>query len=227
MSSTSPALGPDPRSFAMLLAIGVAPRSPIVAARSSSATWNARSSDWRAFSRGSHIVSYRCSRCVVEHLLGAAEALGDVLAGQLDVHAAGPHAGGLAGGEEAAQLAHHVVEAPCLVTALVHERVPVHRVARPHDGVAGHRHRPQQRRQRLLDAVGAHPAEEHEPPGLAARVRGARRARRTSSGVARRARASRRPGSARRRGTRRGRRRAGGCARRPRAGGPSSRTSRR
>src|SRR5688500_11210863 len=75
---------------------------------------------------------------LVQHLLGAAEALGDVLAGELDVYPAGPGAGGLAGGEEPPQLAHHVVEAPGLVTAVVHERVPVHGVASPNDRVACH-----------------------------------------------------------------------------------------
>ena len=41
----------------------------------------------------------------VEDLLGAAEALGDVVAGELDVHAAGPGALGPVGGEEAGDLA--------------------------------------------------------------------------------------------------------------------------
>src|SRR5262249_47477019 len=84
---------------------------------------------------------------VTEDLLGAAEALGDVLAGELDVDAPGPHVSGGAGGEEAAQLAHDVLEAPCLVTAVVHESVPVHGVARPDDRVTRHAHRPQQRRE--------------------------------------------------------------------------------
>ena len=40
-------------------------------------------------------------------------------------------------GEEAARPRHHVVEVARLVAALVHERVAVHRVARPHDRVTG------------------------------------------------------------------------------------------
>ena len=70
--------------------------------RTSSTVWNARSSDWRAFSRGSHM------RLVARLEVGrrapssvAAEALGDVVAGELDVHAARPHAGGVAHAEEA------------------------------------------------------------------------------------------------------------------------------
>src|ERR687898_2183322 len=104
---------------------------------------------------------------VTENFLGAAETLGDVLARELDVHTPGPDVSGVAGGEETAQLAHDVLEAPCLVTAVVHESVPVHRVARPHDRMPGHAHRAQKRRKPLLDAVGAHAAVQDETTGLA------------------------------------------------------------
>ena len=43
---------------------------------------------------------------LLEHVLAAAEALGDVLAGELEVDAAGPDALLPAGGEEALDLAH-------------------------------------------------------------------------------------------------------------------------
>src|SRR3954449_4922649 len=69
---------------------------------------------------------------VAEDLVAAAEALGDVLAGELDVHAAGPDVVGVARGEEAMELAHHVDEVTRLVAARVLEGVAVHRVADPH-----------------------------------------------------------------------------------------------
>src|SRR5438477_4415043 len=50
-----------------------------------------------------------------EHLFRAADALGDVVAGELDVHAAGPHVGGAAHCEERLELGHHVVEVAGLV----------------------------------------------------------------------------------------------------------------
>src|SRR5439155_15082133 len=46
----------------------------------------------------------------LEHLLAAAEALRHVLARELEVDAARPGARGAVGGEEALELAHHVVE---------------------------------------------------------------------------------------------------------------------
>src|SRR5439155_10779997 len=41
---------------------------------------------------------------VAEHFVAATEALGDVLAGELDVHTARPHVSGVTGGEEPVQL---------------------------------------------------------------------------------------------------------------------------
>ena len=53
----------------------------------------------------------------VEDLLGAAEALGDVVAGELDVDAARPGALGPVGGEEAGDLGQDVVEVAGLLAA--------------------------------------------------------------------------------------------------------------
>src|SRR6476659_791846 len=47
---------------------------------------------------------------VLEHLVGAAEALGDVLARELDVHTTRRDVGGRARGEEPLELAHDVAE---------------------------------------------------------------------------------------------------------------------
>src|SRR5207247_3334382 len=52
---------------------------------------------------------------VAEHLVAPAQALGDVLAGELDVHATGPHVGVVTGPEEPVQLAHDAVELARLV----------------------------------------------------------------------------------------------------------------
>ena len=94
----------------------------------------------------------------VGHGVGAAEALGDVLAGQLDVDAAGPRALGTVGADESGDLADDVVEVAGLAPVRRAERVAVHRIARPHDGVTGIGDGAQQRPQPLLDVVGAHAA---------------------------------------------------------------------
>ena len=122
-------------------------------------------------SRGSHIVSYRCSRCVVEHLVGAAQALGDVLAGELDVHAAGPHARRPRRRRRSRGARASRRRSAVSCNRWRAERVPVHRVARPHDGVAGMLDRAQQRRAAPRSMRSA-PMRliEHEPAGLAARV---------------------------------------------------------
>ena len=70
-------------------------------------------------------------------LVGAAEALGDVVAGELDVDAARPGALGAVRPDEAGDLAEDVVEVAGLAAARAGERVAVHRVAGPHDRVAG------------------------------------------------------------------------------------------
>ena len=70
----------------------------------------------------------------VDELVGTADALRDRVAGQLDMHAAGPGAAGGVGREEAADLGQHVVEVAGLAPRLRGVGVAVHRIARP-----GHR----------------------------------------------------------------------------------------
>ena len=88
--------------------------------------------------------------------LRPAEALGDVLAGQLDVDAAGPGADRAVGLEEPGHLVDDVLEMPGLATGRRRERVAVHRVAGPHDRVAWLRHGTEQRRQDVADPLAAH-----------------------------------------------------------------------
>ena len=65
--------------------------------------------------------------------LAAADALGDVVTGELDVDAAGPGAERAVDVEEALHLLDHVVEVAGLVAGGGLERVAVHRVAHPGD----------------------------------------------------------------------------------------------
>ena len=145
-----------------------APRSS--AARISSATRKARSSDWRAFSRGSQQRRVVAVEVLLEHLLRAAQALRDVLPGELQVHAAGPGALAQAGREEALDLAQDVLEAARLVAGLGAEHVGVHRVAHPDDRVLALAGGAQQRRQRLLHPARAHARDQRQPPRDAPRV---------------------------------------------------------
>src|SRR4029079_7878641 len=103
-----------------------------------------------------------------EPLLGPAEALGHVLARDLEVHAAGPGADLAMGREEPFDLAQHVVEPARLVTRRRDEAVAVHRVAGPE-----HRHLAladgtKQRRQELLHAGGPEAGHERQctPEGV-------------------------------------------------------------
>ena len=111
---------------------------------------------------------------VVELSLGevvaAAEALGDVVAGDLEVHAAGPGALGVVDGEEALDLGDDVGELAGLPAAAGRERVPVHRVAHPDDGVPRVADGAHDRRQRLADLLRAHARDEREPAGDPLRV---------------------------------------------------------
>src|SRR6266498_375813 len=68
-------------------------------------------------------------------LFGAAEALGHVVAGELDVDAGRVGAERAVHGEEPGQLGHHVVEAAGLVTGGADEGVAVHGIAGPHPRV--------------------------------------------------------------------------------------------
>ena len=95
---------------------------------------------------------------VVEILVGdgarAAGAFGDVLAGHLQMHAAGMGALGRVDGEERLHLRQDAVERPRLVAGLRGDGVAVHRIARPHHDAALALHRADQRRQVLGDLVG-------------------------------------------------------------------------
>ena len=108
----------------------------------------------------------------VGDLVGAAEAFGDVLAGELDVDAARPRALGPVGTDEAVDLAHDRFEVARLATVRRGVGVAVHRVARPHDGVPGVGDGAQQRAQLDLDLVGTHARDQGQPPGDARRVEG-------------------------------------------------------
>src|SRR3954454_10217258 len=102
-----------------------------------------------------------------EHGLGAAEALGHVLAGDLEVDASGPGADLAMGGEEPLDLTQHVVEPARLVTGAGDEAVRVHRIADPDDWNLGLANGAQERRQELLHAACAEARDERQPPGHA------------------------------------------------------------
>ena len=89
--------------------------------------------------------------------LRAAEALRDVLAGVLDVDAAGMRTESLMDLEEALDLVHDAVEVPRLMTARRLLGVAVHRIALPHDAMTGPGHGLDDRRQRVADRIVAHP----------------------------------------------------------------------
>src|SRR5688572_27130556 len=95
--------------------------------------------------------------------LRAAEALGDVLAGQLDVDAARVGAQAAVHLEVAEHLVDHAVEVPRLVAVRGLVGVAVHRVALPHHLGAGGGDLLHDRRQRVADLAVAHPADQGEP----------------------------------------------------------------
>ena len=106
--------------------------------RSSSAMRNARSSDWRRVEPGVAGRRVALAELALDDVLDPAQAFGDVVAGQLDVHPAGPGSGLAVDARRSPELADDVVEAPGLAAALGGEGVAVHRVAHPHapDGPA-------------------------------------------------------------------------------------------
>ena len=106
----------------------------------------------------------------VGDLLRAAQALGDVLAGQLDVDAARVGAQLVVHLEEALHLVHDPVEVPGLVAGRRLVGVAVHRVALPDDLVPGRLHLLDDRRQHVPDLAVAHPGDQGEPAGLVPRV---------------------------------------------------------
>ena len=105
-----------------------------------------------------------------EDLLGPPEALGDVIAGQLDVDAAGVGAEAPMDLEEAPDLVDDVVEVACLVAGGRLEGVAVHRVADPHHARALGGDPLDEGRQGIADLPGAHPGDEGQPPRGALRV---------------------------------------------------------
>src|SRR6266568_6938808 len=103
-------------------------------------------------------------------VVAAAYAFGDVIAGELNVDAAGVGAERPVHLEEARHLVQHVVEVPGLAAAGHLDGVAVHRVADPHDGGSAGRHLLHQGRQRLANPARAHPGNQGEAAGLAVRV---------------------------------------------------------
>ena len=89
--------------------------------------------------------------------LRATETLGDLLAGVLDVNAAGMRTEPLMDLEEPFDLVHDAVEVPGLVTARRLLGVAVHRVALPHHAMTGPADRVDDRRQLVADRAVAHP----------------------------------------------------------------------
>src|SRR5229473_1049549 len=86
------------------------------------------------------------AEALLAELLGAADAFGDVLAGQLEMHPAGVAALGEMDREGAVHLVEDAVEHPCLVAGRRGDRVAVHRVDAPHDLASLALHRADQRR---------------------------------------------------------------------------------
>src|SRR6185437_6149700 len=107
---------------------------------------------------------------LVGDLAHAAGALGDVLAGHLQMHTAGIGAFGLMHLEEAAHFLDDEIEGPRLVATRRGDGVAVHRVARPDDAAAFTLHGADQGRQGIADLVGAHADDQRQPPGLVVRI---------------------------------------------------------
>ena len=98
--------------------------------------------------------------------LGAADAFGDILAGHLEMHAAGMGPFRLMDGEEAQHLCKDFVDVPGLVAAGRFDGVAVHRIASPHHLASLALHRPNQGRKPRLHLVRAHAANEGQPAGF-------------------------------------------------------------
>src|SRR3954452_6866963 len=107
---------------------------------------------------------------LVADLHRPAEALGDVLTGQLDVDAARPRPQRPVHVEEAEDLVDDPVEVPGLVPGRGLVGVAVHRVALPHDAVAAGGDLLDDRREDVADLPVAHAADQREPARDAVRV---------------------------------------------------------
>ncbi|MBG9885452.1 hypothetical protein ABE10_02390, partial [Bacillus toyonensis] len=103
-------------------------------------------------------------------LLRPAQALGDVIAGELHVDAARERAHGAMRLEEPAHLVHHVIEATGFVSGGRGDAVPMHRIGHPERKSAGVAHRLQQRWQSVANLPRSHTRDEGEPTGLAFRI---------------------------------------------------------
>ena len=104
--------------------------------------------------------------------VGAAGAFGDVLAGHLDVDAAGPGALGGVGVEEAADFGEDGVEAAGFDLGRGADGVAVHRVADPGSACAFLAYGSEQRGELAGDVLRAHAADEGEAAGLVAGIEG-------------------------------------------------------
>ena len=110
------------------------------------------------------------SQCCLVDSVGAAQALGHVVAGHFHVDTAGERTQGLVHLEEAANLVEHVVEAAGLVAGGHGDGVAVHRVGYPHDLRAFSLNALNNCGQLLADVLRAHAGDEGQAAGLAVRV---------------------------------------------------------
>src|SRR5581483_1325845 len=95
-----------------------------------------------------------------DDLLCAAEAFGDVVAGELHVHTTGPRPLFAVHREEGAQLGEDDIKTPRLSPTFAGERVAVHRIADPDHGMALGFDCPQDRRQQLADPLRSETGDE-------------------------------------------------------------------
>ncbi len=102
---------------------------------------------WRGVEAGIARRGVAHVKLLFEDVPEAAEALGDVVSGELDVHTSGPGPDLAVDGEEPLDLGQDVVEVPGLAAPFADERVAVHRVALPHHRMPGAAHGLEQRGQ--------------------------------------------------------------------------------
>src|SRR5262249_1437892 len=100
----------------------------------------------------------------------AADALGDVLARELEVHAAEHAALLLVNSEPAPQLAPDLLEAPGLVALGGRLRIAVHRVTDPEHPRACRAHGANHARQMCVDVLRTEARDEREPAWLVLRI---------------------------------------------------------
>ena len=103
-------------------------------------------------------------------MLTAADHLGDIITGELDVQAARNSARCLVSLEEATNLIHDRLKATRLEAGRGRNRVAVHRIGHPRDGATIFPRRFQQRRESLADTASAHTRNERQTPLLTIRI---------------------------------------------------------